>query len=209
MAHYRIGLVDDHLISQQGISAVLATADTIELVVVASSVEELLRHGKPELDAVVLDYQLDTGGLTDDDAVEHLATTLGYNVLVISALSNDIPVLLSWYGGASGYLTKGALSAEIIYAIETVAAGDPYFSPTVAGYLLREKKEILTKHEIDVMELVAEGLTDVEISNALYLSYHTIKGHMEGIKNKIGENRRTAVAAYVTSRRVQTRKRED
>jgi DNA-binding NarL/FixJ family response regulator len=101
--------------------------------------------------------------------------------------------------GAHGYLTKEAEAEEVAKAIATVADGRPYFSATVAGYLLREPIR-LTDREKQVLRLLAAGETDAQIAAELVVSLRTVNGHLERIRNKTGFRRRAELTSFAYRR---------
>jgi DNA-binding NarL/FixJ family response regulator len=166
----------------------------LRLVASAGSVEELDRKGRTDAQVVVLDLGLP--GMGGAEAVRHLCDA-GARVLVVSAAAARRDVLDAITGGAAGYLTKSAEPVEIVQAVELVAAGETYVSPTLASFLLQAAEETrsesaltLTKREREVLALVASGERDAEIAKQLCIAITTVHSHLDRIRDKTGRRRR-------------------
>ena len=183
-----VAIIEDDPSTRVGLSEIIERATDLDLAVAASSVERFERARPSEISVVVLDLRLRGGGLQGEAAVRRL---VGFDmrVLVVSMSEEEVPVLAAIGAGAHGYLTKEAEPNEIIGAIRAVASGRTYFSPTVAGFLLREGIR-LTAREIEVLRLVAGGETTAEIAGQLSISERTVNGHLDHIRNKTGYRRR-------------------
>jgi DNA-binding NarL/FixJ family response regulator len=180
------GIIEDDPACQIGLKAIIETHSDLRSLVLARSVEEFQAHGTIELDVALLDLGLRGGGLEGADAVRRLVA-LGLKVLVVSMTSQEVPVIEAIRAGAHGYLTKESEPDEIIRAIRTVADGGTYFSPTVAGYLLRDRdRSRLTDREVEVLALIAAGERATDIARLLYISVRTVNGHLENIRHKTG-----------------------
>jgi len=112
-------------------------------------------------------------------------------------------------GGAVGYLLKGTSGADIVAAVQEVAHGSTYASPTVAMRVLRDVLETgsqqrtgeLTERESDVLKLLGEGLTNREIGSRLYLSEKTVKHHVTLVLQKLGVRNRVEAALVASKAR--------
>lgn len=195
----RVLIVDDHPIVREGVAAVLADERDIEVVGAAGSVEEglaLAAGVNPHV--VLLDLKL-----PDSDAIASVTALArnGRGVVVFSAYDADDDVFGAIQRGARGYLLKGSPAAEIAMAIRQVHAGHSYLSPPVASKLVngvgtpRGRRGLLSNRERAVLRLVAAGLSNRQIAQALSISERTVKFHVTTIFNKLGaENRAQAVA---------------
>jgi len=121
--------------------------------------------------------------------------------VVFTAHDTDEDVFRAIRGGARGYLLKGSAAAEIAQAIRQVHAGESYLSPRIAAKLVKEvtrprgRTGLLSARERGVLRLVAAGLSNRQIAEALSISERTVKFHVTAIFNKLGaENRAQAVA---------------
>jgi DNA-binding NarL/FixJ family response regulator len=187
----RVAIVEDHPLVRHGLETLLSMSSQCELVTAAGSVEELLSSGRTA-DVVVLDLNLP--GCSGSAAVARLVAN-GSAVVVFSASAVEAEVLDALASGAAAYVTKDAEPQEIIRAIETVAAGGSYVSPTLAGVLLRTDREAdegssLTAREKEILVLVAQGERDQDIAARLYISVSTVHSHLERIRRKTGRRRR-------------------
>jgi DNA-binding NarL/FixJ family response regulator len=190
----RVAIVDDHPVFRQGLEHAVDTAEGQHLVAAAGSVEELERSDINAVDVVILDLGLP--GLAGHEAVNHLCQQ-GLSVLVVSAESSRRDVVAAITAGAAGYLTKSSEPAEITRAVEIVAAGETYVSPTLASYLLQTSREpssdggfALTDRERQILALVASGERDAEIAAELFISVATVRSHLDRIRDKTGRRRR-------------------
>jgi DNA-binding NarL/FixJ family response regulator len=124
-------------------------------------------------------------------------------VLVLSASESPTEVIEAIGAGAAGYLTKSADTDEIIQAIRLVSNGGTYISPILAGHLLHqaqkreERSQLeLTPREREILELVAEGETDADIAQRLFISVHTVHSHLDRIREKTGHRRRPDLTRF-------------
>ena len=126
-------------------------------------------------------------------------------ILVFTSFSNDERVFASIKAGALGYLLKDSSHQELLQAIETVYKGKPYISPVVTLKImnnfsnsseLRPPKNPLTTREIEVLKLVAEGLSNKEISMKLSISQRTVGHHVSNILAKLNLANRTQMVLY-------------
>jgi len=179
-----LGIVEDDPGYQIGLKAIVETQADFQLVVAARSFEEFEAHRAFDLDVVILDLGLRGGGLEGADAVRGLVNA-GLKVLVVSMVSQEVPVVEAIGAGAHGYLTKESEPDEIVRAVRAVAEGGTHISPTVAGYLLRDKSR-MTEREIEVLALLADGERAADIARQLFISESTVNGHLENIRNKSG-----------------------
>jgi len=195
----RVLIVDDHPIVREGIAAVLERERDIDVVGAADTIGEGLRlAAKFHPDVILLDLKL-----PDADAVDGVTSFAGKGrgIVVFTAHDTDDDVFRAIRGGARGYLLKGSAAAEIAQAIRQVHAGESYLSPRIAAKLVKEVTQprgrtgLLSARERGVLRLVAAGLSNRQIAEALSISERTVKFHFPAIFNKLGaENRAQAVA---------------
>jgi DNA-binding NarL/FixJ family response regulator len=179
-----VGIVEDDPGYRLGLKTIIETQTDIQLLVEARSVEEFEAQRAFDLDLALLDLGLRGGGLDGPDAVRKLVVA-GLKVLVVSMASQEVPVVEAIRAGAHGYLTKESEPDEIVRAVRTVSDGGTYFSPTVAGYLLRDQSR-MTEREVEVLALLADGERAIDIARQLYISVSTVNGHLENIRHKTG-----------------------
>jgi len=201
----RVVLADDHPMFRYGVSAVLATADEIELVGEATTgrgLVDLVERLEP--DVVLTDLampDLDGAAATR----ELLARRPGLAVLVLTMHDDDAAVLAALRAGARGYLLKGVERAELLRAILAVAAGDAVYGAPVATRIVdfytgaQQKYSAavfpeLTARERDVLELLADGRPNSHIARQLGMTDKTVRNHISAILAKLHVPDRTAAA---------------
>ncbi|GAA1816744.1 response regulator transcription factor [Actinomadura chokoriensis] len=204
MTPIRILLVDDHPVVRSGIRAMLADQPGFELVGEAATGEEGVEAARRLKPAVVLmDLRLGAGIHGSEATRRITAAPDAPRVLVLTTFDTDSDILAAVEAGATGYLLKDAPPDRLFAAIRSAAAGDSALAPSVASRLLgrmRTPAAALTPRELDVLGLVAEGLSNRQISRRLFLSETTIKTHLVHIYAKLGVDSRTAAVAAATRR---------
>lgn len=206
----RLLLADDHPVVRAGLRAVLDTEPDFAVVGEAATAERAVELAV-ELDAaggvdvVLMDLQFGAGMHGSEATAAITARTGGPRVLVLTTYDTDADILAAVEAGASGYLLKDAPPEELAAAVRTAAAGQSALAPAVAHRLMdrmRTPAEALTKRELEVLQLVGEGLSNQQISKVLFLSQATVKSHLVHIFAKLGVDSRTAAVATATSRRL-------
>jgi DNA-binding NarL/FixJ family response regulator len=196
----RVLIVDDHPVVREGIGAVLERETDIEVVGAAATLAEAHRLAAARRpDVILLDLKLPDAKAADD-GVGALARD-GRAVVVFTAYDGDDDVFRAIRAGARGYLLKGSPAADIVQAIRQVHGGESYLGPRIAAKLVtgvaspRTRAGLLSARERGVLRLVAAGLSNRQIAEALSISERTVKFHVTSIFNKLGaENRAQAVA---------------
>ncbi len=194
----RVAIIEDHPLYRQGLVQVVERAAKLHLVASVGSVREMEEVGFEDVDVVLLDLHLpDCEGA---DAVSRVKSQHDA-ILIISASENRKQVVDAIAAGACGYLTKSSEEEEVSKAIATIAAGGTYVSPVLAGYLLRDTREqdrtsdhALTAREREILSLLADGETDADIADALFISVSTVRSHLDRIRDKTGHRRRAELA---------------
>ncbi|MFD9336166.1 response regulator [Streptomyces sp. NPDC060028] len=205
----RLLLADDHPVVRAGLRAVLDTEPDFAVVAEAATAERAVELAASEpVDVVLMDLQFGSG--MHGSAATRLITASerAPRVLVLTTYDTDADILAAVEAGASGYLLKDAPPEELAAAVRTAAAGQSALAPAVALRLMdrmRTPAEALTKRELEVLQLVADGLSNQQISKKLFLSQATVKSHLVHIYAKLGVDSRTsAVAAAATRRLIRT-----
>ncbi|MFE5735058.1 response regulator [Streptomyces sp. NPDC056528] len=202
----RLLLADDHPVVRAGLRAVLDTEPDFAVVAEAATAEravELAAAGG--VDVVLMDLQFGAGMHGSEATAAITAAPGGPKVLVLTTYDTDADILAAVEAGASGYLLKDAPPEELAAAVRTAAAGQSALAPAVAHRLMdrmRTPAEALTKRELEVLQLVGEGLSNAQISKALFLSQATVKSHLVHVFAKLGVDSRTAAVATATARRL-------
>ncbi|MER5965044.1 response regulator transcription factor [Streptomyces sp. NPDC002057] len=202
----RLLLADDHPVVRAGLRAVLDTEPDFEVVAEAATAEravELAAAGG--VDVVLMDLQFGSGMHGSEATAAIAAAPGGPKVLVLTTYDTDADILAAVEAGASGYLLKDAPPEELAAAVRTAAAGQSALAPAVAHRLMdrmRTPAEALTRRELEVLQLVGEGLSNQQISKVLFLSQATVKSHLVHVFAKLGVDSRTAAVATATARRL-------
>lgn len=204
----RVLIADDHPIVRQGLRAVIATDPEITVVDEAASVDEAIARldshdakGEP-VDVVTMDLRFgpSDGGVIGTKRIRTRQPAPA--VLVITNYEDDADIVGAIEAGASGYLLKDAPPAELLEAIHLAAAGRTVLAPRVSMRLvehLRAPSVQLTARERDVLELIAEGLSNQDIGQRLHLSQTTVKSHLARLYGKLDVPSRTAAVARARS----------
>ncbi|CAN5620562.1 two-component system response regulator MnoR [soil metagenome] len=204
----RIVLVDDHAILRQGLRSVLERESDLEIVGEASSLAEALAVvDKVGPDIVLMDLKLsassDYEGLT---LCGQLSTAHpGLGLLVLTTFLDDQLVVRAVHAGARGYVVKDVDTTELVRAIRAVSRGESAFDSRSASAVVRSlngqssSKERLTDRELEVLRLLANGLSNIKIGERLSISPTTVKFHVSNIMRKLEVSRR-AEAVYAASK---------
>ncbi|MFC8172549.1 response regulator [Streptomyces sp. NPDC057242] len=202
----RLLLADDHPVVRAGLRAVLDTEPDFAVVAEAATAERAVeRAAAGDVDVVLMDLQFGAGMHGSEATAAITAAPGGPKVLVLTTYDTDADILAAVEAGACGYLLKDAPPEELAAAVRTAAAGQSALAPAVAHRLMdrmRTPAEALTRRELEVLQLVGEGLSNQQISKALFLSQATVKSHLVHVFAKLGVDSRTAAVAAATARRL-------
>lgn len=197
-------IVDDHPVVRTGLRAVIESQDDLTVVGEASTGEEGIRRAAlDQPDLVLMDLQMPGGGgvvatrqIMKLDPAPH--------VMILTTYDTDADVLAALDAGAVGYLLKDAPPEVLFASIRSAAVGDMTLAPTVATKLVervsRPARDALTTRELEVLELLAEGIANKEIANQLLVSEATVKTHLVHIFTKLDVDTRTAAVAIAVDR---------
>jgi two-component system response regulator DevR len=201
----RVFLLDDHEIVRRGIANLLTSEPDIEIVGEAgTAAEALARIPAARPDIAVLDARLPDGSGIDvcrDIRSGHPQI----RCLILTSYDDNDAVFAAVMAGASGYLLKEVRGASLVDAIRQVAAGRSLLDPSVTERLLdklRQPAEVdqrlaaLTEREREILDLIADGLTNRQIGERLFLAEKTVKNYVSGLLAKLGMQRRTQAAVY-------------
>lgn len=204
----RLVLVDDHAMLREGLRSVLEREPDLRVVGEASALEEAVRvvdHERP--DVVLLDLKLsarsDYEGLALCAALSRAHPSIG--LLVLTTFLDEHLVVEAVHAGARGYVVKDVDTTELVRAIRAVAGGDSAFDARSAAAVVRTlngqsaHRERLTDRELDVLRLLAGGLSNKDIGVRLFISATTVKFHVSNIMRKLAVSRR-AEAVYAASK---------
>lgn len=195
-------VVDDHPVLRAGIVAVLAGEAGVRVVDEAASGEECLvriRHSRPAV--VLMDLRLGAG-------MDGVATTASLRaepeppaVVVLTTYDTETDILRAVSAGAAGFLLKDAPTREIVAAVTAAAAGRSALNERARAVVrAAEHEAALSPRELEVVALLADGLTNRAIAQRLHLSEATVKTHLIHIFDKLGADNRTAAVAEARGR---------
>ncbi|WP_043266735.1 response regulator transcription factor [Streptomyces sp. CT34] len=203
-APVRLLLADDHPVVRAGLRAVLETEPDFTVAADVPTAEQAVDlAGQLEVDVVLMDLQFGGRMLGAQATAQITARPGAPRVLVLTTYDSDADILAAIEAGATGYLLKDAPPEELAAAVRTAAAGKSALAPTIALRLMdrmRTPATALSRRETEVLQLVADGLSNAKISKQLFLSQATVKSHLVHIYAKLGVDSRTAAVAAATAR---------
>jgi DNA-binding NarL/FixJ family response regulator len=204
-------VVDDQQAVRAGLAALLETQDDMTVIATAADGEEAVQKSDEHRpDVVLMDIRMPVmDGITATRSI--CTATDGPRVLVLTTFDLDEYVYDALQAGASGFLLKDAPPDTLFDAVRVVAAGDALLAPAVTRRLIADfarlrppqrtrprDLEALTPREVEILALVAAGLSNQEIANRLVLSNETVKTHVSHVFRKLGlrDRAQAVVAAY-------------
>ncbi|MDO5052446.1 MAG: response regulator transcription factor [Pseudoclavibacter sp.] len=195
----RVLIVDDHPVVRQGLRAVIGAEADMRVVADVGTTAEAAEH-LPDVDVVTMDLRLPGGAAEQGVAATRRirAARDAPAVLVLTNYDNDADILGAIEAGAAGYLLKDAPPQELLAAVRAAAAGRNVLSPGVMARLMQRMRtpEVrLSPREQEVLELLAQGLSNQEICARLFLSPATVKSHLAHLYGKLEVPSRTAAVA--------------
>jgi len=210
----RVFLLDDHEIVRRGLRELFEAEDGFEVVGEASTSEEALARVPPtKPDVAVLDVRLPDG--SGIEVCRDLRTSLpDLRCLMLTSFADDNALFSAILAGASGYVLKQIKGADLVSAVRRVAAGESLIDPALTASVIDrlrgnqedEKLKRLTAQERRILHLIAEGKTNRQIGEEMYLAEKTVKNYVSNLLSKMGFSRRTEAAVYAT--RLATQRRE-
>lgn len=211
MNSVRVLLVDDHPVVRAGLRAMLTEFEGISVAAEAADGKAALRElarltllGEG-VDVVLMDLQMGAGmdGVAATAEIRRLAAPPP--VLVLTTYDTDADILAAVEAGAAGYMLKDAPPEQIRQAVTTAAAGETVLAPRAAALLMKRitnPATSLTPREVQLLELLATGLSNRAIAKQVFISEATVKTHLVHIYGKLGVDNRTAAIAAAAQRRI-------
>lgn len=196
----RVVLADDHLVVRSGLRLLLEAASNIEIVAEAADADAARRYVRGHRpDVVVLD--LNMPGVPTLEAIPEIRRSNPEVGIVVLTMQDGSAYARGALGaGAHGYVLKDAAEDELVEAVRRAARGESYLSPRLGARLASEPDAVLpgnlSEREVEVLELVALGHTNVEIGRRLFLSVRTVETHRAHIMDKLGARTRAELVAY-------------
>ena len=205
----RLLLVDDDVLVRSGLRLIFDSEPDLTVVGEAGTgAEALARAEAVAPDVVVMDVRM-----PDLDGIEATAALTAQGsaakVLVLTTFEDDDYLFRALQAGATGFMLKRARPAELLHGVRVIASGTSLVMPDITRRLIAERQPrrgprgaaalpTLTEREVDVLRLVAEGLTNAEIGERLFLSAETVKTHLSRVLAKLGARDRTqaVIVAY-------------
>ncbi|HUB81638.1 MAG TPA: response regulator transcription factor [Bryobacteraceae bacterium] len=197
----RVLSVDDHPLLREGIAALIASEEDMELIGEAANGREavdLFRKNQP--DVTLMDLQM-----PEMNGIDAIGAIRGEfpeaRIIVLTTHPGDVQVSRALKAGARAYLLKGMLRKELLETIRAVHAGQKRLSAAVAAEIAEHVADSApTPREIEVLRLIAAGNTNKEIGALLSLTEVTVKSHVKNILSKLGANDRTHAVTLALKR---------
>ena len=189
-------LVDDHEVVREGLRLSLSRAPHIRVVGEASDGEAavaLAERRRP--DVVIMDVRMP--GMDGLEATKLLLEKIpDSKVLIFTAYNEKSLLSRGLESGAKGYILKEAPHQTLVRAIEKVAAGDGYVDPALMpDFLSKERDDMLTTREREILQLLADGMSNADVATRLFISQETVKSHVRHILAKLEADTRTHAVA--------------
>jgi two-component system, NarL family, response regulator DevR len=206
MGPIRLFLLDDHEIVRRGLRDLFESEGMVVVGESASAVEASSRLPALHPDIAILD-----GRLPDGSGIEVCRTVRSIDpsikVLILTSYDDDDALFAAIMAGASGYVLKEVSSTALIDAVRQVAGGRSLLDPAVTQRVLERIRhgqsdahelDQLTEQERKILELIAEGLTNRQIAERLFLAEKTVKNYVSSVLAKLGLERRTQAAVLAS-----------
>lgn len=201
MPAIRILVVDDHPVLRAGVAAMIGNHADMAVVGEASDGAKALAQFRAlRPDVVVMDLQMP--GMNGVDATAAIrAEAPSAKILVLTTYAGDVQAVRALRAGATGYLLKNSLRAQMVEAIRSVHDGKRHIDPEVTEQIaLHVTDEPLTDREVEVLALVAAGHSNRQVAAALGLAEETVKAHLKNIFSKLDVADRTRAVRVATLR---------
>jgi DNA-binding NarL/FixJ family response regulator len=206
VTNLKVLLVDDHEVVRAGLKALLDSQDDMIVVGEAGTAEEGVRRvGYDEPDVVVLDVRLpDASGI---EACREIRSRFpDVRVLMLTSFADEEALMAAILAGASGYVLKRIKSDDLVRDIRRVGAGESLLDPEMTDRLFERLRtgpkedpllSRLTNQERTIVQHIAQGLTNRQIADEMFLAEKTVKNYVSNLLAKMGMSRRSEAAAYV------------
>ena len=197
----RVIIADDHPVVREGLAAILRSQEDIKIVGEAADGEEACElYDQLFPDVLMLDLRM-----PKKDGLQVLTELMSRRapeprIIVMTAYESEEDLRRASNAGAKGYLVKGANPQQIRAAIRTVAAGESLFPAEVSKLAESTAHPELSERELQVLQYIANGRSNMEIGQILYISEDTVKGHVRSILTKLDAMGRTEAIAIAARR---------
>jgi len=191
----QILIADDHTLFRDGLRALFASLpDTAVIAEASSGTEAVTLAEEHQPDVILMDIQMP--GMNGIEATRRIVETSPHiGVIVVTMFEDDDSVFAAMRAGARGYVLKGSDQDEMLRTIQAVARGEALFGPNIAARLATffnssrsssiEAFPELTDREREVLQLLAQGMTNQQIAQSLYISVKTVRNHVSNIFSKL------------------------
>jgi two-component system NarL family response regulator len=197
----RVLIVDDHSLVTEGLANIINYDPEMTVVAQAEDGQQAIyRYREHQPDVTLMDLRMPRmGGVEAITAI--CAEFKSARIIVLTTYDGDEDIYRGLRVGAQGYLLKDAKPNELLNAIRIVHSGQYYVSPTVARKLVeRMNNPVLSERELEVLRLMAQGLSNQDIGTALNIGESTVKSHVTHILSKLGVNDRTQAVIVAVKR---------
>jgi two-component system NarL family response regulator len=197
----RVLIVDDHSLVAEGLANIINYDPEMTVVAQAGNGQqaiELYREHQPDI--TLMDLRMP--GMGGVEAIIAICTEFkSARIIVLTTYDGDEDIYRGLQAGAQGYLLKDAKPNELLNVIRVVHSGQQYVSPAVGRKLVeRMNNPVLSERELDVLRLMAQGLSNQDIGSALTIGESTVKSHVTRILNKLGVSDRTQAILVAVKR---------
>jgi NarL family two-component system response regulator LiaR len=211
MSVIRVLIADDHAIVRKGIRALMATEKDIQVIGEAANGLEVIEQAQSlQPDVILMDLMMpEMDGI---EATRQITAGQGpARILVLTSFAGDDKVFPAIKAGALGYLLKGSGPEALVEAIRAVHRGEPSLEPTIARKVLQELShpsmpdpavDPLTERELEVLRLIAQGMSNRDIAEQLVVAEFTVRSHVSSILSKLHLASRTQAALYALKTRL-------
>jgi DNA-binding NarL/FixJ family response regulator len=209
-------IADDHAMLRQGIKQILELESDIAVVAQASNGDEAVKLARTYTPDVIL-MDINMPGTNGLQAIKEIKEEKLTSKIIVLTIHEDREYLFKTLQmGAEGYVLKDAEPSVLIDAIRNVNRGQSFIQPNMTKELVKEFNRVtlhekernednnLTSREIEVLELIAEGMINKEIAKQLYISEKTVKNHVSNIFKKLDVSDRTQAAIYAFKHNIKT-----
>src|SRR5512140_3261891 len=201
----RIAVIDDHPLFREGVAAILQSEEDMEVVAQGASAEQAVQMaGDLMPDLMLLDIDMPGNGLQAAGRISQAYPVI--RLVMLTASEAEENLLAAMKAGAKGYILKGVGGRELLRIVRLVLAGESYVPPALAASLLTDlgkpsatkraadARDELTQREMEILELLAQGMSNKEIGEKLFLTEKTVKHYVTNILQKLQVHNRVEAA---------------